>query len=84
MPPVQIAVNLPFLAAGFGIKYLRFAAGGYGKEYREGFAEGFRNLKKLKKVPVKSKNIGSYLKIEAKLAVNVFRYASEKVFSRLV
>ena len=84
MPPVQIAVNLPFLAAGFGIKYLRFAAGGYGKEYREGFAEGCRNLKKLKKVPVKSKNIGSYLKIEAKLAVNVFRYASEKVFSRLV
>ena len=41
MPLLQIILNLPFLAAGFLIKFLFFALKGMGKEYLAGIKNGF-------------------------------------------
>ena len=40
MPALQLFINLPFLLAGFGIKYLFFVKKGFGKTYRKGLKEG--------------------------------------------
>ena len=44
MPFLQILLNLPFLAAGFGIKLLFFARRGFGREYAAGIKNGFHWL----------------------------------------
>ena len=41
MPLLQIILNLPFLAAGFLIKFLFFALKGMGKEYLAGIKTDF-------------------------------------------
>ena len=42
MPLFQILLNLPFLLAGFGAKFLFFAGKGFGKEYLAGIRNGFQ------------------------------------------
>ena len=51
MPFLQILLNLPFLAAGFGIKIVFFTAKGMGREYLAGIKNGFSISIKGKKVP---------------------------------
>lgn len=67
MPALQLVVNLPFLMAGTGVKYLFFRKLGFGKDYLCGLAEGIRTAGKCKKVPVRMKWIGRYVRIELEL-----------------
>lgn len=73
MPLLQIILNLPFLAAGFGVKALFFAAKGMGREYLAGIKNGFSISRKGKKVPFTMKHLSNYVKIQIELWVNIFR-----------
>ena len=55
MPLWQIILNLPFLAAGFGIKILFFSLKGLGREYLAGIKNGFQISAKGKKCLFKEK-----------------------------
>lgn len=67
MPVGQIVLNLPFLLAGFGVKFLFFMLKGYGKEYAAGIKNGFQISNKEKKVPFSLKHMGNYVKIQFEL-----------------
>ena len=75
MPVLQIILNLPFLVAGFLIKFLFFASRGYAREYLAGIKNGFsisRNGKKAgKKVKFRLSNMKNYAKIQLELWVNL-------------
>lgn len=73
MPFLQILLNLPFLAVGFGIKFLFFAAKGLGREYVAGIKNGFQISYKGKKVPFFWKNLPNYLKLQVELWYNIIR-----------
>ena len=74
MPFLQILINLPFLLAGFFMKYLFFAKKGFGSIYVKGVAEGFSmSLHSSKKVPFKMKNVKNYAKIQLELWGNMVR-----------
>ena len=73
MPLLQIILNLPFLAAGFLIKFLIFAVKGMGKEYAAGIKNGFSISMKNKKVPFRIKHLPNYCKIQLELWINIIR-----------
>lgn len=73
MPFLQIVLNLPLLAAGFGIKLVFFARKGYGREYAAGIKNGFSISRKGKKVPFHWKNLGHYVSIQLQLWANLIR-----------
>ena len=73
MPLLQIILNLPFLAAGFLIKFLFFAVKGMGKEYAAGIKNGFYISMKNKKVPFRIKHLPNYCKIQLELWINIIR-----------
>ncbi len=77
MPAVQIALNLPFLLAGFAIKTVFFARIGLGRDYVYGL---FRGLAKCAseegrkhKVHFDKKNILNYIEIQMELLSNMVR-----------
>ena len=72
MPLLQIILNLPFLAAGFLIKFLFFAVKGMGKEYLAGIKNGFSISRKGKKVPFLMKHLPNYARIQLELWKNIF------------
>lgn len=78
MPLAQIILNLPFLAAGFGVKLLFFALKGMGREYLAGIKNGFQISVKEKKVKFSVKNLKNYSKIQWELWVNIIRRLSSK------
>lgn len=84
MPPVQIAINLPFLLTGFGVKYLYFKKRGYGSAYTSGLKEGFNTLKSLRRVPYQPGHLRAYIGIEGELFKNAFVYAALKLAERAV
>ena len=73
MPLIQILLNLPFLAAGFGIKLLFFLLRGMGKEYVAGIKNGFQISRKGRKVPFEAAHLFNYIQIQAELWVNMVR-----------
>ena len=73
MPLLQIILNLPFLAAGFLIKFLFFAIKGMGKEYAAGIKNGFSMSMKNQKVPFRIKHLPNYCKIQLELWINIIR-----------
>ena len=73
MPLLQIILNLPFLAAGFLIKFLFFAIKGMGKEYAAGIKNGFSISMKNQKVPLRIKHLPNYCKIQLELWINIIR-----------
>ena len=73
MPFLQILLNIPFLAAGFGVKILFFIMKGLGKEYIAGIKNGFQISKKNRKVPFSWRHLGNYGKIQLELWINMFR-----------
>lgn len=79
MPLIQLLINSPFLLVGFLIKYLLFLKRGYGKDYTAGIKEGFKTLRKVKKVPFRFKNLGHYFFIEVHLLINVIRLVINKL-----
>ena len=72
MPLLQIILNLPFLAAGFLIKFLFFAVKGMGKEYLAGIKNGFSISHKGRKVPFSMKHLPNYARIQLELWKNIF------------
>ncbi len=75
MPFLQILLNLPFLAAGFLIKFLFFAAKGYGIVYIRGLKKGIGLCERSRKVRVQSRHIPHYLRIQWELWANTIRRA---------
>lgn len=77
MPLFQLLLNLPFLAAGFGIKFLFFCRKGFGKIYAKGLWAGVKlaacDAGRKKKVHFLWKNLVNYGKIQLELWVNLFR-----------
>ena len=77
MPLLQLLLNLPFLAAGFGIKFLFFCRKGYGRTYAKGFRNGITlalsRAGRKKKVRFLWKNLKNYGKIQLELWGNLFR-----------
>lgn len=73
MPLPQILLNLPLLAAGFGIKLIFFTLKGFGREYAAGIKNGFSISKKSGKVPFKWENFLHYCDIQIQLWVNIVR-----------
>ena len=77
MPPLQLLLNSPFLAAGFLIKALFFLKKGYGGTYLKGLKEGLRLCAsaegRARRVRFKGRNLGNYIRIQLELWVNMFR-----------
>ena len=71
MPFLQILLNLPLLAAGFGLKYLFFMKKGFGRTYAKGLREGLRLCREGRKVRFYWKNLPSYVKIQLELWINI-------------
>ena len=76
MPVLQILLNLPFLLAGFPIKYLFFLKKGLGAIYLKGLMEAPELMKKKKKVLYQKGHLKNYLKIQLELWINIFRFFS--------
>ena len=73
MPFLQILLNLPFLAAGFVVKFLFFAVKGMGREYLAGIKNGFSISRKDRKVPFTLKHLKNYCRIQLELWRNILR-----------
>ncbi len=73
MPFLQILLNMPFLLAGFGTKFLFFAVKGMGREYLAGIKNGFQISRKGRKVPFLFKNLPNYVRIQLELWLNMVR-----------
>lgn len=76
MPVLQILLNLPFLLAGFLVKYLFFLKKGLGAIYLKGLIEAPKLMKKKKKVLYQKGHLKNYLKIQLELWINIFRFFS--------
>lgn len=74
MPVLQILLNLPFLLAGFLVKYLFFLKKGLGAIYLKGLMEAPKLMKKKKKVLYQKGHLKNYLKIQLELWINIFRF----------
>lgn len=76
MPALQLLLNLPFILAGFFIKYLFFCKKNMGNIYLEGLLKGFRRCMDKKcrshKVKFQWKNWRNYLIIQLELWINLF------------
>lgn len=76
MPPLQILINLPFLTAGFLIKYLFFCKKGFGSLYvkglRTGFGMCFSETAKERKIPCSVSYVKNCIYIEFELLYNLF------------
>ena len=77
MPFLQMLLNLPFLAAGTGIKALFFLKKGMGKAYVEGLLDGIRlslsEEGRRQKVPYRQECFWNYVKIQLELWQNTMR-----------
>lgn len=73
MPFFQILLNLPFLAAGFMVKFLFFAVKGMGREYLAGIKNGFSISRRDRKVPFTLKHLKNYCRIQLELWRNILR-----------
>lgn len=71
MPLIQILLNLPFLLAGFTVKFLFFVRKGFGATYAKGLLKGIRMCHRDKKVKFCWKNFPYYGKIQLLLWANI-------------
>lgn len=77
MPFLQILLNLPFLTAGYFIKWMFFSLKGMGGTYIKGVVKGFRLSHsasgRAKKQGFRLKNLPNYIWIQWQLWVNMVR-----------
>lgn len=77
MPLLQVILNLPFLIAGYFIKFLFFSGKGMGSIYLKGICKGFKlsfsEEGKQRKIKFKAKNLLHYLWIQWELWVSILR-----------
>jgi GT2 family glycosyltransferase len=79
MPFMQIILNLPFLVVGILSKSLLFTFMGYGKEYIFGVLDGIKNIGKIMKVRYKDEHFMNYIKIQAEIVINTFKFFVNKI-----
>lgn len=77
MPFLQLAINMPFLLAGFFVKYMFFKKIGFGSDYKEGFREGIKKMHTLKKVEYNEKFLDNYINIEKELIKGTVVYVKD-------
>lgn len=77
MPLFFLLLNLPFLVAGYLVKFLFFLKKGFGKEYISGVIEGLTKAHKLQKTKFLWKHLGNYIGIQLELYKNTFSYLLE-------
>ncbi|MDE7332924.1 MAG: glycosyltransferase family 2 protein [Lachnospiraceae bacterium] len=77
MPFLQILINLPFLLAGYLVKFLFFSLKGMGTAYGKGLLEGVRlsasGQGRKNKVKFRMGNLKNYLWIQGQLWINIIR-----------
>lgn len=73
MPFLQLLLNLPLLAAGFGIKAVFFARKGFGKEYVKGLKNGVLLCAENRRKKVRGISVETALKIQLELYRNILR-----------
>ena len=73
MPILQVILNLPFLCAGFLVKYLYFVKKGFGKDYREGLKRGIALCREHpdRKIRFRTENLPHYVRIQLDLWKNM-------------
>ncbi len=84
MPLIQLLINMIPLSLGFIVKYLFFCRIGFGNDYKEGFIEGFSNIKKCRKVPFDIRHLTNYCKIEGELFTHTCSYIKDWVLRKLL
>lgn len=76
MPPAQILINLPFLLAGFAVKFLFYCRKGLGGSWWKGTRKGIRLCRsiqgKKRRVPFSRKRLAAYLVIQWELWRNIW------------
>ncbi len=81
MPVIQLLWNLPFLFAGFFVKWLFFVRKKMGQVYLKGLGTGIRRCfskeGRSHKVRFRFGNLGNYLAIQWCLYVNLFKFLSK-------
>lgn len=82
MPLLQLIINSPFLLLGFLWKFISYYRKGFGNDYYMGTVEGFKTLKKIKKLHYDPRFFGHYLNIELNLIGDTFRYYYNKLVLR--
>ncbi|MCR5687185.1 MAG: glycosyltransferase family 2 protein [Lachnospiraceae bacterium] len=73
MPALQIIINLPFFAIGFGLKALFFIFKGYGREYLSGMKRGYLMCVAGRKYPFDKRFVKNYCRIQLELWLNMLR-----------
>lgn len=77
MPAMQVIINLPFLMAGFLVKYFFFVKKGLGKTYRKGIMKGlklsFSEEGRRRKITFFWCHLPNYIRIQWKLWCNTVR-----------
>ncbi len=80
MPVIQLLWNLPFLLAGFFVKWLFFVRKKMGRTYLKGIGTGIRRCfsqeGRKNKVRFCFCNLGNYVEIQWRLYVNLFKFLS--------
>ncbi len=74
MPNAQLLLNAPFLAFGYLVKLLYFQRMGFGRDYRAGLREGFRNAGRLQRVHFSDIPLHRFLRIEWELLLATVEY----------
>ena len=82
MPAPQLALNALPIACGIFVKGVFFQKMGFGKEYRQGLAEGLRTRRDCEKVPFRARALPRYARIEGELILNFARYIAQQLRKR--
>ncbi|MBR2188445.1 MAG: glycosyltransferase family 2 protein [Eubacterium sp.] len=82
MPAPQLALNALPIACGILVKGIFFQKMGFGKEYRQGLAEGLRTRRDCEKVPFRASALPRYARIEGELILNFARYIAQQLRKR--
>ena len=78
-PLLMLLLNLPFLLAGYLVKFAMFALRGFGKPYWQGTKEAFATFGKLEKPKFRFKNLPNYVLIQFWLIGGFFKYAAYRI-----
>ena len=77
MPFLQLLLNLPFLLAGFAVKFLFFVKKKMGRTYLQGLLKGLKKSLseegRRKHVAFSRKNLWNYIKIQWELYLGIFQ-----------
>ncbi len=77
MPALQVLLNLPFLLAGFLLKFIFFCRKGMGALYVKGLFQGVKKARsrtgREKRIRFERKNLKHYLAIQCQLWLNLIR-----------